>query len=74
GKLHATAFGKAISLAGFKPESGVNLLKFFAHNSEWFSETILENKSAINNSRLILSIFYACFSCPEFVSYQGRKA
>lgn len=28
GKLHATAFGKAISLAGFKPESGVNLLKF----------------------------------------------
>lgn len=72
--LQATAFGKAISLAGFKPESGINLLKFFANNSEWFSQCILDLESNDNYKKLIFSIFYACLSCPEFVEYKGKKA
>jgi len=74
GDLHATSFGKAVSLAGFKPESGVNLLKYFAKNSNWFSQSILDIESNENYRKLIISIFYACFSCPEFVSYQGKKS
>ncbi|MGC0989991.1 DEAD/DEAH box helicase [Pantoea agglomerans] len=72
--LQATAFGKAISLAGFKPESGVNLLKFFAKNSEWFAQSILNIESKESYKRLVFSVFYACFSCPEIVEYQGRKS
>ncbi|HHH0502810.1 DEAD/DEAH box helicase [Yersinia enterocolitica] len=74
GDLHATSFGKAVSLAGFKPESGVNLLKYFANNSNWFSQSILNIDSNENYKKLIISIFYACLSCPEFVSYQGKRA
>lgn len=74
GDLQATAFGKAVSLAGFKPESGVNLLKFFANNSEWFSKCVLGIEENENYKKLILSICYACFSCPEFVEYQGKKS
>lgn len=73
GDLYATSFGKSVSLAGFKPESGVNLLKFFANNSNWFSQSILGVESEGNYKKLIISIFYACFSCPEFVGYQGKK-
>ncbi|MCY6501477.1 DEAD/DEAH box helicase [Escherichia coli] len=73
GDLHATSFGKAVSLAGFNPESGVNLLKYFAKYSNWFSQCIFDIESNGNYKKLIISIFYACFSCPEFISYQGKR-
>lgn len=74
GELHATAFGKALSLSGFKPDSGVNLLKFFAENSAWFSDAMTNVKSDDVYKKIIFCIFYACLASPEFINYQGRKA
>ncbi|PWD67082.1 DEAD/DEAH box helicase [Pectobacterium parmentieri] len=74
GELHATAFGKALSLSGFKPESGVNLLKFFAENSAWFSYAVTNIESNGFYKKIIFCIFYACLASPEFIGYQGKKA
>ncbi|EKN4036974.1 DEAD/DEAH box helicase [Yersinia enterocolitica] len=73
-ELHVTAFGKALSLSGFKPDSGINLLKFFAENSGWFYQAINNINSNDYYKKIVICIFYACFSSPEFIGYQGKKA
>ncbi|MEG6043660.1 DEAD/DEAH box helicase [Enterobacter ludwigii] len=74
GNLIVTPFGKAVSLSGFKVESGVNILEFFSKNSKWFFDITTESLKDDNKERLILSIFYACFCSPEFTDYNGNKA
>lgn len=64
--IAATPLGKAVSLSGLLPQSGVFLLDYFASKAARLVELMIDDENIDSMERLTFLVFCACYSTPEF--------
>lgn len=71
GRLLATPVGKAVAHSGFKPQSAVMLLDYFARKGQALAGLLSYPIEDNNIARFAYLIFAASFSTPEFHPFGG---
>ena len=72
-RLLATPFGKAVAHSGFKPQSAVILLEYFARKGQVLAGLLGYPVDHNNIARFAYLIFAASFSTPEFHAFSGSQ-
>lgn len=73
GRLAATPVGKAIGHSSVLPQTGIYLLNYIVAKADALV-SCLGSSAAGSIDRLGYLVFLACFSSPEYVSQEGKKA
>lgn len=72
GKLAATQAGKAVAFSGLLPDTASFLLKYMANKSQRLVTLLPTPENPGDVSRLAFSLLSACYSAPEFRTYNKK--